>query len=206
MNLVNPSDPRAKRTKKYIQTAFADLLTEKDFEAISIQDIMDRAGLNRATFYNHYQDKYELLELTMNGTFTDMLSKWIPSGTAMQGPELLRSLMMAVCEWQVETTKRLNSRRTLSQAMEENAKQQLHNVIISCLAHVEDISVQERRKLERIATMISWSIYGVVVEWSRSQEESAEELIEQVLPFLMSNLRAFDILSERKEGGVPNEG
>lgn len=63
MSLVNPNDPRAKRTRKYIQKAFTDLLAEKDFEDISIQDIKERADLNRATFYNHFQDKYELLEL-----------------------------------------------------------------------------------------------------------------------------------------------
>ncbi|GAB6926600.1 TetR/AcrR family transcriptional regulator [Paenibacillus sp. JCM 10914] len=194
MSLANPSDPRARRTRKYIQNAFTDLLAEKDFEAISIQDIMDRAGLNRATFYNHYQDKYEWLELTLNEAFTDILSTWIPPGTVMQGPELLRRLMMAVCEWQIETTKRLNSRRTLSHMMEEVAKQQLYNVIISCLTNVKDIPVQEQRTLERSATMISWSIYGVIVKWSHTQEEPAEVLIEQVLPILMSNLRTLDFM------------
>ena len=195
MSLANPNDPRAKRTKNYIQNAFADLLTEKDFETISIQDIMDRAGLNRATFYNHYQDKYELLELTMKEAFTDTLSAWIPPGTVMQGPELLRRLMMAVCEWQIETTKRLNSRRTLSHAMEEEAKQQLYNVIVSCIAHIKDIPVHELRKLERLATMISWSIYGVVVKWSHLQEEPAEDFIDQVLPFLITNLRTLDFMN-----------
>ncbi len=183
--------------KKYIQNAFGDLLAEKDFEAISIQNIMERAGLNRATFYNHYQDKYELLELTLNEAFTDILSAWIPPDTVIQGPELLRRLMKAVCEWQIEMTKRLNSRRTLSKAMEEAAKQQLYHVIISCLTDVKDFSVQEQRKLERIATMISWSIYGVVVKWSYSQEEPAEAMIEQVLPLLLSNLHALDFMDER---------
>lgn len=196
MSLVNPDDPRAKRTRKYIQDAFAELLGEKDFEAISIQDIMDRAELNRATFYNHYQDKYELLELTMKGAFADTLSAWIPSGTAMQGPELLRRLMMAVCEWQVETTKRLNSRRTLSHVMEDNAKQQLHNIIIACMTHSGELPMEEQRKLERVATMISWSVYGVVVKWSQVQDEPAEALIEQVLPFLMSNLQTLGMSAD----------
>ncbi|MBU5671071.1 TetR family transcriptional regulator [Paenibacillus brevis] len=194
MKLANPNDPRAKRTRKYIQNAFMDLLAEKDFEAISIQDIMDRAELNRVTFYNHYQDKYEFLELTLNEAFSDSLSAWIPPGTVMKGPELLRRLMMAVCEWHIEMMKRLNSRRTLTQAMEEAAKQQLYNVIMSCLTQVKDIPARKQRELERIATMISWSIYGVIVKWSHSREEPAEDLIEQVLPILMSNLRTLDFM------------
>lgn len=199
MGLVNPNDPRAKRTKKYIQKAFTDLLAEMDFEDLSIQDIMDRAELNRATFYNHYQDKYELLELTMNGAFTEILSTRIPPGTRMQGPELLRNLILAVCEWQIETTKQLNTRRTLSQAMEDNAKQQLYNVIISCIADVKDLPAEERRRMEWVATMISWSIYGVVVKWSQRQEEPVEQFIEHLLPFLMSNLRTLDLYDSKEE-------
>ncbi|GAA0351555.1 TetR family transcriptional regulator [Bacillus horti] len=195
MSLVNPNDPRVKRTRKYIQKAFTDLLAEKDFEDISIQDIMERAELNRATFYNHFQDKYELLELTMKGAFTEILSTWIPEGTNLQGHDLLRSLMLAVCQWQIEVTKRLNSRRTLSQAMEQNAKEQLYNVIITCLTQAGNYSTQELRKIEWIATMISWSIYGVVVKWSSSQEEPAEIFVDNVLPFLMSNLSTLDVLN-----------
>lgn len=192
MGAVNHSDPRVKRTKKYIQKAFTDLLAEKDFEDISIQDIMERAELNRATFYNHYQDKYELLEVTMNGAFTEILGKWIPSGTGMQGSDLLRNLMLAVCEWQIETTSQLNSRRTLSQAMERSAKQQLFHIIMSCLANAKP-SLKTDREIEWIATMISWSIYGVVVKWSESREEPAEQFVEKLLPLLMSNLLTLNI-------------
>ncbi|WP_438444896.1 TetR family transcriptional regulator [Gorillibacterium sp. sgz5001074] len=193
MGFVNPNDPRVKRTRKYIQQAFTALLAEMDFEDLTIQDIMDRAELNRATFYNHFQDKYELLELTMSGAFTEILSARIPTGTRMQGPELLRNLMLAVCEWQIEMTKQLNARRTLSQAIEDNAKLQLYNVILSCMAHVKELQPEERQRLEWVATMISWSIYGVVVKWSQRQEVPAEPFIEQVLPFLMSNLRTLDL-------------
>lgn len=199
MGGVNPSDPRVKRTKKYIQKAFTELLAEKDFEDVSIQDIMERAELNRATFYNHYQDKYELLEVTMNGAFAEILYKWIPSGSTMQGPDLLRNLMMAVCEWQIETTRRLNSRRTLSQAMERNAKQQLYHVIMSCLANVNPL-LKEKREIEWMATMISWSIYGVVAKWSESQEEPAEQFVEHLLPLLMANLRVLDLYMVESSG------
>ena len=199
MGLVNPNDPRAKRTRKYIQNAFTDLLAEMDFEDLSIQDIMDRAELNRATFYNHYQDKYELLELTMSGAFTEILSTRIPPGTRMQGTELLRNLMLAVCEWQIAMTKQLNARRTLSQAMEDNAKQQLYNIIISCMEHIKDLPAEERRRMEWVATMISWSIYGVVVKWCQWQEEPEEQFIEHVLPFLVSNLRTLDLYDSKED-------
>jgi hypothetical protein len=47
---VNQNDPRVKRTRQLLQRAFVDLIHEKSFEAITVQDIAERATLNRATF------------------------------------------------------------------------------------------------------------------------------------------------------------
>lgn len=57
----NKSDPRVIRSRQLLRAALISLIPEKGFGAISVQDIADRATLNRATFYLHYQDKTELL-------------------------------------------------------------------------------------------------------------------------------------------------
>lgn len=64
-------DPRVRRSRRALKEALLALLREKDFDAISVQDITGRAELNRATFYLHYQDKEELLTQTM----TDVLDE-----------------------------------------------------------------------------------------------------------------------------------
>jgi len=58
-------DPRVKRTRSLILPAFGELL----FEAISVQDVTDKAEINRATFYKHFVDKYDLLDYTIKGLF-----------------------------------------------------------------------------------------------------------------------------------------
>ncbi|WP_308636886.1 TetR/AcrR family transcriptional regulator [Paenibacillus silvisoli] len=55
-------DPRIERTKDMIRSALFALIEEKGFEAVTVRDITTKAGLNRGTFYLHYQDKYDLLE------------------------------------------------------------------------------------------------------------------------------------------------
>ncbi|MUT65634.1 TetR/AcrR family transcriptional regulator [Paenibacillus sp. NEAU-GSW1] len=55
-------DPRIKRTLHLIRDALISLMDEKGFDQVSVQDITGRAEINRATFYRHYQDKYDLLE------------------------------------------------------------------------------------------------------------------------------------------------
>lgn len=48
-------------TKKALANALKDLISTKSFDKISISDITKACGLNRQTFYYHFQDKYELL-------------------------------------------------------------------------------------------------------------------------------------------------
>ena len=55
------TDRRVKRTRQSIRNALIELMLEKPYEKITIQEIIDRANVGRATFYNHYQDKDDLL-------------------------------------------------------------------------------------------------------------------------------------------------
>lgn len=50
-------DMRVRRTKQKIIKAFIALTKEKSIDAITIQEIANKAMLNRATFYAHYHDK-----------------------------------------------------------------------------------------------------------------------------------------------------
>lgn len=55
------SDRRSQRTRRLISEAFLNLMREKHFAQITVQDIIDRADVGRSTFYAHYQDKEDLL-------------------------------------------------------------------------------------------------------------------------------------------------
>lgn len=59
-------DPRIIRTRKLIMDGFIDLAMKKDFNDITIKDITTSATVNRATFYNHFYDKYDLLEKVLS--------------------------------------------------------------------------------------------------------------------------------------------
>ena len=51
-----------KEVKMLLADSFKELVLVKPIEKITIKEITDRAGVIRVTFYNHFQDKYELLE------------------------------------------------------------------------------------------------------------------------------------------------
>ncbi len=55
------ADRRSQRTYRLVSSAFAELLGEKPYEEILVQDILDRADIGRTTFYAHYFDKEDVL-------------------------------------------------------------------------------------------------------------------------------------------------
>src|SRR3954453_15491068 len=62
-------DPRILRTRQLIMDAFIELSMKKEFKDITIKDITTAATVNRATFYSHFIDKYDLLEKVLSEIF-----------------------------------------------------------------------------------------------------------------------------------------
>ncbi|OIK08739.1 TetR family transcriptional regulator [Bacillus sp. MUM 116] len=58
-------DRRVQKSQEAIKDAFIDLMSEKSFDHITIQDISNRANVGRRTIYDHYMDKYDLLDKLM---------------------------------------------------------------------------------------------------------------------------------------------
>ena len=56
------SDRRPQRTRRQLSRALIDLITEKRFDDITVQNVIDRADVGRSTFYTHFRDKEDLLQ------------------------------------------------------------------------------------------------------------------------------------------------
>ncbi len=59
-------DQKMNKTKKKIQYAFISLLYQKNFYEIRVPQIIDIAEISRSTFYNHFEDKFDVLETISN--------------------------------------------------------------------------------------------------------------------------------------------
>lgn len=85
----NLEDLRVRRTRKLLQKALLEATSEKGFAHVTVRDITERAMVNRATFYRHYEDKYDLL-----AHYMEELSGFIDSdeGETLPGNQSLPSL------------------------------------------------------------------------------------------------------------------
>jgi AcrR family transcriptional regulator len=54
------ADRRVRRTRTLLHTALIELIHERGYDRVTVQDILDRADVGRSTFYHHYQSKDEL--------------------------------------------------------------------------------------------------------------------------------------------------
>lgn len=67
-------DKRKNRTQKLIKETFSDLIIEKRYSDITIQDILDKAEIGRATFYAHFKSKEEVLNCICTDIFDHITS------------------------------------------------------------------------------------------------------------------------------------
>src|SRR6476659_9398638 len=77
-------DRRVARTRRALKEALTDLILERGYESVTVQDVIDRADVGRSTFYAHFMDKDDLLmailaDLEMPGPDT---SDWNPDDPA----------------------------------------------------------------------------------------------------------------------------
>jgi AcrR family transcriptional regulator len=75
-----PRDARVRRSRERLGDALVELIHEKAFDAITVQDVLDRAGVSRSTFYAHYRDKEDLFLSDVDEFFGLMSMALVPAG------------------------------------------------------------------------------------------------------------------------------
>src|SRR5512138_993065 len=177
-------DPRVKRTRLLLEQAFMDLIQEKGFQAVTVQDITERAGVNRATFYAHFTDKYALLDHRIRQGFIEEIDKRMLNACHLT-KDNLRNLVIAVCEF----TRSINEHCKPAQAqfeslVETQVKGVLHELMLKWLEQVT-LAVSP----ETAATAASWAIYGLALQWSHARKPGpVEAYAAHVLPLVAANL------------------
>ena len=89
--------PRVLRSRQMLMEALLRLLSRKEFDSISVQEIADEATLNRATFYLEYPDKDALLQAMTAARFRDLIARRGVSFTNCDGA--LRAIALGVCDY-----------------------------------------------------------------------------------------------------------
>ena len=180
-------DPRVKRTRSLILQAFEELLAEKNFESISVQDVTDKAQINRATFYAHFQDKYVLLDYAISQMFRQEIEKRTLNACHYT-PENLRNLILAVCEFLSNVHGECaQPHQQFESLVEGNIKKILFELLSYWLQQTNS-----KISTDIPATVATWAIYGLASLYSHTKKRPAlEKFVEEALPLVAVNLEQF---------------
>ena len=165
-----------------LMEALAKLLTKKEFEDVSVQEIADEATLNRATFYLHYADKNALLHAMTESRFRDLIERRGITFTDCKGA--LRAIALGVCDYLAESTgcpaqlSRMALEGSIIPIVEDTFKEGLAH---RGMAPGADASLR--------AATAAWAVFGAARRWFQTPnriptEEMAARIETMVSPVL----------------------
>jgi len=186
-------DPRSIRTRKLLLDAFLKLTTKKDFKDITIKDITDEATVNRATFYSHFQDKYDLMDAGIIEEIVENIVKNL-SNYEQLNEESIINIFITLTKFHTDLAKQFDTQcrrsyASFSSIIEQKIKNELEKVFYSLF-----LKQQSKLDLEALkigAAVLSWGIYGSSLDWKQNSSFSAEQYIKIALPFIVTEVNHF---------------
>jgi AcrR family transcriptional regulator len=154
----------------------------KSFDDISVHDITEAATVNRATFYDHYTDKYALLDAMVAGGFHRLLDdrkvSYDGSCAGAAGP-----IVRAACDYlgECHSSQDACKKQTAFEPLIEAA-------IISAIRRVilggvtREAASSSAFQPEMVATTASWAIYGAVKQWFNTADRPP---VEEIVPIIV---------------------
>lgn len=192
MGIEPKNDPRSRRTRRLLQAALNELLQTKKFHEITVQDITAQAEINRATFYAHFVDKYDLLNAGIRDSFQTLLSQRIPERHTFTLANL-RILALTAHEYLAGFAGHCASSSSNDDdgLMVRQVQRQLHAIVLEWLRQTP-VRPNTPNSIEVTAMVVSWAIFGSILEvaWN-SRKISSEQLVSQILALLEPGIRDF---------------
>ena len=174
-------DPRAARTRHLLLESFRQLKFERgSIRSVSVLDIAERAGVNRATFYAHFKDKYELLNAWTRKFYKEYVKERLPEDSRLNA-ETLRILIGATLDV-LELHNQYRSR--VNKEFEPVLDGALQEELLQTLTLMSEGSGYATSALR----FLSWAIFGSANDWVRTglrpKEAAAKELFSLAETFL----------------------
>ncbi len=168
------TDRRVLRSMKMLRTALVREIEEKDYDVITISDIVKRADLNRSTFYAHYQDKHDLLQQSVRDVFaelTDGLQEFISPNRSKLSKAEKRVAMVKVFELVMENADFYRVILLIKGDLKFTS--QLEEVFASMIAsHVSQLDYEKNEEeipMDLFYAYATSSIIGIIKWWIKSE-------------------------------------
>ena len=175
-------DRRIAKTKRAIYSAFAELLSERDIDDITIRDIVDIADINRKTFYNYYSGIHALLDEVENSvvqTFESALGE-IDFKEAINKPYIVFEKLTAILSGNLDFYGHLvsmKSNTSLITKIVDLLKEKTREALIKQLPDIE-------KKADIILDFVFSGMLAVFQSWFMSEHRPSIEFVSETVSLL----------------------
>lgn len=181
----------AVRSRRMIREAFKELLHEKKFEKITVTDIVNRADLNRSTFYAHYPDVQGLVDEMLD----DVVTRSIQLVSGMEFRQIYTDPMPFLQGLTSIATENTDIYRILGRsdfALKQIEK--VKSVLLESAVNSVDIPVSIRTSTS-FRIQVSFFIGGILnvyQQWIQGDLDcSVDEIVEQIATQILSNSHTY---------------
>lgn len=179
-------DPRILRTRKLIMDAFIELSMKKEFKDITIKDITTAATVNRATFYYHFIDKYDLLEKVLSESVMREIIQEVSTHEVIN-EETIEAIFLSIIKFQTSISNQCQrSYEAFTPEIETIFKKELQ-AFFSEWAQ-KQWSNKNKIEVEAVAVMLSWALYGAAMHWMQNQTTQPEDYVKHLMRFIKNGI------------------
>lgn len=184
--MVKKQDLRIQRTRKSLNQALLTLMEKKSLPAITIQELADEAMINRATFYLHYYDKYELLEECVKDNLDAIMLKHLTPVKHIQEGIIYQDVFQAIVTDILTSIE--HNERFFQIMFESNSDKLIKDYVIKVvhekfLPQLGDMlkEIQNENYKNIAIHLVVSAILGVVTWWITSDKRESPEEIAKIV-------------------------
>ena len=150
------------RSRKLINTALADLLLEKPLDKITVTDVVNRAGINRGTFYAHYANIPDVIDHVIQQTFSNIKEALSHQPKSLsEVPGTLLQCIQTLLEEDLDFYKKI-----LNSSAAPLMQNQLMNVVLEYLIrHEEDYSIGNHEMYVLMIRFCTGGLCNLYLDW-----------------------------------------
>jgi AcrR family transcriptional regulator len=164
------ADRRVRRSRDLLFQALIALILEKDYDRITVQDILDRADVGRSTFYEHYRSKDELLLSATEG-LRSVLEQTPPTTATTNASAPMLQVAQALFGQIDEAEHRRRYRALLGTRGGELTTRTIRKLLSDALArHLQSRGVvKDKNRLDAAGVFIGNGLVGLLTWWLDSR-------------------------------------
>lgn len=176
------SDKRG--TKDKLESSFKELLIKMPMEKITIKDITDMSGVIRPTFYNHFHDKYDVLEYTIWNDLLMPIKPLLINDMLIEGLTLLFSAIKNERDFYKQAIK-IEGQNSFESIAREQVSKLLYQVLTE--KHNLTHSKYDWLTAKVIATYYAQAMVCMAIEWIKTDFVISPKKLSEIYEYISTH-------------------